>query len=104
LTWIGDLLALFGGLVATLVMTDMTPIAYMRGTLEAITANHLFAGLFKSPFLALTFGLIACGEGLFTRGGAAAVGARTTTAVVLAIFSVIMISALFTFFYALIGV
>ena len=49
-------------------------------------------------------GLIACGQGLLTRGGAAAVGARTTTAVVLAIFSVIVISALFTFFFALMGI
>jgi phospholipid/cholesterol/gamma-HCH transport system permease protein len=48
--------------------------------------------------------LIACGQGLLTSGGAASVGARTTTAVVLAIFSVIVISALFTLFFALIGI
>jgi phospholipid/cholesterol/gamma-HCH transport system permease protein len=104
LTWIGDLLALLGGLAATTVMTDMTPRAYIRGTAEAITGSHLFAGLVKSPFLALAIGLIACGQGLLTRGGAAAVGARTTTAVVLSIFSVILISALFTFFFALMGI
>ena len=39
----------------------------------------------------------------FTRG-ATAVGARTTTAVVLGIFSVIVISSLFTFFLALMGI
>jgi phospholipid/cholesterol/gamma-HCH transport system permease protein len=49
-------------------------------------------------------GLIACGQGLLARGGAAAVGTRTTTAVVLAIFGVIVISALFTFFFALMGI
>ena len=43
-------------------------------------------------------------KGYSTRGGAAAVGTRTTNAVVLALFSVIVISALFTFFYALIGI
>jgi phospholipid/cholesterol/gamma-HCH transport system permease protein len=37
-------------------------------------------------------------------GGAAAVGARTTTAVVWAIFGVIVISAVFTFFLALMGI
>ena len=60
-------------------------------------------GLIKSPFLALAIGLIACGQGLATQGGAAAVGARTTTAVVLAIFGVIVINALFTLLYAAAG-
>ena len=104
LTWVGDALALVGGLAATAATTNMTPYLYLRATMDAITVNHLFAGLVKSPFLALAIGLIACGQGLLTRGGAAAVGARTTTAVVLAIFSVIVISALFTFFFTLVGI
>lgn len=104
LTWVGDLLALVGGLVATVVMTHMTAHAYIQGTAKAITASHLFTGLIKCPFLALAIGLIACGQGLLTSGGAAAVGARTTTAVVLAIFSTIMISAFFTLFFALMGI
>jgi phospholipid/cholesterol/gamma-HCH transport system permease protein len=104
LTWVGDVLALGGGLVATVVMTHMTPHAYIQGTAKAITASHLLTGLIKGPFLALAIGLIACGQGLLTSGGAAAVGARTTTAVVLAIFSTIVISALFTLFFALMGI
>ena len=61
-------------------------------------------GLVKSPFLALAIGLIACGQGLLTQGGAAAVGSRTTSAVVQSIFSVVVISTLFTFFFALLGI
>ena len=72
--------------------------------MNAITPEHFLAGFVKSPFLGLVIGLVACGQGLLARGGAAAVGTRTTTAVVLAIFSVIVISALFTFFFALIGI
>lgn len=49
-------------------------------------------------------GVVACGQGLLARGGASAVGARTTTAVVLAISSMIVISAVFTFFLTLIGI
>ena len=104
LTWVGDVLALIGGLVATTVITDMTPRAYVLATSDAITASHLLAGLIKTPFLALAIGLIACGQGLATQGGAAAVGARTTSAVVLAIFGVIVINALFTLFFALMGI
>jgi phospholipid/cholesterol/gamma-HCH transport system permease protein len=72
--------------------------------MSSISAAHLLVGLVKTPFLALAIGLIASGQGLTTRGGAAAVGSRTTTAVVQSIFSVIVISAMFTFFFALIGI
>jgi phospholipid/cholesterol/gamma-HCH transport system permease protein len=92
LTWIGNVLALGGGLVATIVVSDLTPRAY------------LLSGLIKTPFLGLAVGLIACGQGLAARGGATAVGARTTSAVVLAIFGVIVISALFTLFFTLLGI
>jgi len=104
LTWVGNVLALIGGFVATITMADMTPRAYLIGTEKAITTSNLAGGLVKSPFLGLAIGLIACGQGLATQGGAAAVGARTTTAVVLAISGVLVIDALFTFFYALIGI
>ena len=73
-------------------------------TIDAITASHLLGGLVKTPFLALSIGLIACGQGLAAQGGAAAVGARTTSAVVRSILGVIVVNALFTFFYEVIGI
>ena len=104
LTWIGDVLAPIGGLVATTALTNMTPRAYMLATANAITPEHLLVGLVKTPFLALAIGMIACGQGLAAYGGAVAVGGRTTTAVVLSIFAVILISSLFTFVFAFVGV
>lgn len=104
LTWVGNLLALVGGLLASVVITTLTAHKYIEETMIAITARDFLAGLAKTPFLALVIGLIACGQGLRTRGGAAAVGARTTTAVVLATLSVIVVSALFTFLFALMGI
>jgi phospholipid/cholesterol/gamma-HCH transport system permease protein len=104
LTWIGNVLAVVGGMVATTALTDMSTRAYLMATADAITATSLLAGLIKTPFLALAIGLIACGQGLATVGGAAGVGGRTTTAVVLSIFAVILISSLFTLLYAVIGV
>ncbi len=63
LTWVGDALALIGGLGATVFLTHMTAHAYMQATMNAITPDHLLAGLVKSPFLGLAIGLIACGQG-----------------------------------------
>ncbi len=103
LTWVGDLLALVGGMIATTMLTDMSTRAYVMLTADAISATNFLGGLVKTPFLALAIGLIACGEGLATQGGAAEVGTRTTTAVVLSIFGVIVISSLFTFAYTVMG-
>lgn len=104
LTWIGDLVALVGGLLATVAITTLTSHKYIEATMAAITARDFLVGIAKTPFLALAIGLIACGQGLLTRGGAAAVGTRTTTAVVLALLSVIVLCALFTSLFALIGI
>jgi phospholipid/cholesterol/gamma-HCH transport system permease protein len=72
--------------------------------MEHITGAHFLNGMIKTPFLGLAIGLIACRQGLAARGGAAAVGARTTTAVVMAILGVIVISALFTMFFTVLGI
>jgi phospholipid/cholesterol/gamma-HCH transport system permease protein len=104
LTWIGDILALVGGFLATEAVTNLSPRAYALATADAVSAGNLFGGLIKSPFLAVSIGLIACGQGLATRGGASAVGARTTSAVVLSMLAVIAIDAVFTLFYALLSI
>ena len=104
LTWIGDVMGVAGGLAATMSITNMTARAYIQATLDHITVAHLLVGLVKSPFLALAIGLIACGQGLLTQGGAAAVGSRTTSAVVQSIFGVVVISTFFTFLFVLLGI
>lgn len=104
LMWVGNVLAFVGGLGATTILTNMTARDYLESTANAITPSHFAVGLVKTPFLGLAIGLIACGQGLMAQGGATAVGARTTSAVVLAMFSVIVISALFTFYFALMGI
>ena len=104
LTWVGDALAPLGGLVATTVISSMTARTYLQLTMEQVTPANLLVGLVRSPFLALAIGLIACGQGLLTRGGAAAVGRRSTAAVVHALRCVIVISVVLTFLFSLMGV
>ena len=50
LTWIGDVLALVGGFLATTAITDMPRRAYVLATTEAITGGHLMSGLIKTRF------------------------------------------------------
>ena len=89
------MLALFGGLAAT-ARHGHAGARVPAGDRRRDHRGHLLTGLVKTPFLALAIGLIACGQGLAAQGGAAAVGARTTSAVVLAILGVIVTNALFT--------
>jgi phospholipid/cholesterol/gamma-HCH transport system permease protein len=104
LTWIGDALSLVGGFIATEAVTELPAREYMVFTARAINGGLFFSGLIKTPFLALAIGMIACGQGLSAQGGAAAVGASTTRAVVQAILGVIVIDAVFTLFYAFMGI
>jgi phospholipid/cholesterol/gamma-HCH transport system permease protein len=104
LTLLGDMLAIVGGLGATTLTTNMTARTYLMQTIDHITLSNLFVGLVKTPFLALAIGLIGCGKGLATRGGAAAVGDSTTSAVVQSILFVVLISSVATFFASLIGI
>ena len=41
LAWVGDVLALLGGLAATTATTNMTAHAYISATADAITIAHL---------------------------------------------------------------
>jgi phospholipid/cholesterol/gamma-HCH transport system permease protein len=103
LVWIGDAMAVIGGMLATVALSDMTAYTYLTTTADVITSAHFLAGMIKTPVLALAIGMIATAQGLATRGGAAAVGTRTTSAVVLSMIAVILLSSMFTLFFAFAG-
>ncbi|MHC5067849.1 MAG: ABC transporter permease [Planctomycetota bacterium] len=105
LTLLGNAVGLLGGMLAALPMMDsMTVPAYLSATGEALTFNHFCAGMSKPLVFALTISALACAQGLAARGGAAAVGTRTTSAVVFAIFSVIMVDSVFAIAFTMAGI
>ncbi|MEP5088077.1 MAG: ABC transporter permease, partial [Paracoccaceae bacterium] len=65
---------------------------------------HLAVGMIKAPFFALVIGVVACWQAMQVGGSAESVGRRTTSSVVLSIFLVIVIDALFSIFFAEIGI
>ena len=65
---------------------------------------HFGVGMIKAPFFALIIGIIGCYEGLRVGGDAESLGRRTSTSVVLSIFMVIVMDALFSIFFAVVGV
>ncbi len=65
--------------------------------------TDLWVGLIKAPVFGLIIALAGCFQGMQVEGNAEEVGLRTTTAVVQAIFLVIVLDAFFAVFFSSIG-
>jgi phospholipid/cholesterol/gamma-HCH transport system permease protein len=103
LTLLGDLVGILGGLLVGVVNLDLTITGYLNQTQRAMVPWDVFQGLIKSAVFALAIGLISCAQGLATTGGAEGVGRRTTSAVVMSLFALILIDAAFTLAFHTLG-
>ena len=105
LTFLGSMAALYGaGLVCWLYGGMAPPIFIERRLREAIWLPTFEVGMIKTPFMALTIGLVACTEGFEVDGSAASLGLKTTASVVKSIFLIIALDGLFAMFFASIGI
>jgi phospholipid/cholesterol/gamma-HCH transport system permease protein len=96
LTLLADLVGVLGGLVVGLSSLDLTITVYVTELQKAVKLWDVYSGLIKSLFFALAIALISCQQGLATTGGAEGVGRRTTSAVVITLFTLILVDATFT--------
>jgi phospholipid/cholesterol/gamma-HCH transport system permease protein len=76
----------------------------MNSTRDALELSDVFGGLAKTVVFGFLIALIACERGMETRGGAEGVGRSTTSAVVTILFHLILVDALFTVLYKMIGI
>ena len=103
LTLIGDFVGVFGGVLVGVVSLNLTMTGYLNETQRALARWDVFQGLIKCGVFALAIGLISCQQGLSTSGGAEGVGRRTTSSVVAALFTLILIDAGFTMVFHVLG-
>jgi phospholipid/cholesterol/gamma-HCH transport system permease protein len=101
LTVVGNLVGSLGGLVIAMVYLDQPAVVYLQSLEMAVDLGDVGTGLLKSVFFAAALGLIACQRGLSTRGGAAGVGRATTSAVVVVLFALVLLDAVFTYVFSL---
>jgi phospholipid/cholesterol/gamma-HCH transport system permease protein len=101
---IADVMGLFGGALMSWIDLGVSPGMFVTRLYERIGIWHLAVGFIKAPFFAVVIGVIGCFEGMKVEGSAESVGRLTTTSVVLSIFSVIVIDAIFSIFFAELGV
>ncbi len=104
LTFLGDLTGLIGGGVMAMAVLGLDPATYIDKLREAADVQDFLAGMIKAPFAALIIGLVGCLEGLEVEGSAESLGKHVTSAVVKAIFLVIILDAVFAMFLSGIGV
>jgi phospholipid/cholesterol/gamma-HCH transport system permease protein len=104
LTLLADIVGCVGGLIVAMHSLDLTPVAYLNRLIEAVRPIDVFGGLCKSGVFAMAITFIACQRGLATRGGAAGVGASTTSAVVATLFAIVLLDAVLTQMFTLMGI
>jgi len=103
LTLFADLLGILGGLVIGVYVLDLTAQGYLHQLERSVTAWDVWSGVLKSLFFGATIALIASQQGLSAEGGAEGVGRRTTSAVVITLFALILIDATFTILFRSLG-
>jgi phospholipid/cholesterol/gamma-HCH transport system permease protein len=104
LAFFANLMGLLGGGLMTLLVLDIPPTLFLEQLRTAAGPMQLFVGLVKAPVFAFVIAMVGCRNGLRVSGDAASVGRLTTQAVVTSIFLVIVIDAVFSIAFNILGI
>lgn len=99
LTVYSGFLGLLGGLIVGVTMGDLTISAYLIQSHKSIEFWDIGQGLIKGEAYAVIVALVGCMRGFQAQGSAASVGQQTTSAVVSAIFLIIIVDAVLTLMF-----
>jgi phospholipid/cholesterol/gamma-HCH transport system permease protein len=86
---------ILGGMMVGVIGLDLTAHSYIQQSLDSFKVFDVVSSLIKSMVFAILISGIACQRGFQVRGGADAVGEATTSAVVSAIFLIILANSAF---------
>jgi phospholipid/cholesterol/gamma-HCH transport system permease protein len=95
LTLYADLFGILGGVIVGVLGLDLTVYTYLKETQHSLTLLDIITSLIKAGVFAMLIAGIGCQRGFQVRGGAQAVGSATTSAVVAAIFLIIVTDSAF---------
>src|SRR5438067_3979124 len=103
LSLLADVAGVVGGLVVGVSTLDLTVRGYLSETARVVSLWDISSGIVKSLVFAFAVALIACQQGLATSGGAQGVGRRTTSTVVITMFTLILVDAVMTVLFRTAG-
>lgn len=95
LTLYAMMFGILGGLLVGIIGLKLTLFTYLQQTMESISTFDVIASFIKAAVFSLLIAGIGCQRGFKVSGGAEAVGAATTSAVVSAIFLVVVTDSAF---------
>jgi len=104
LTLYADIFGIAGGLVVGVVGLDLTAYTYLKDTQASLTLMDIIPSLIKAAVFAVLIAGIGCQRGFQVRGGAEAVGSATTSAVVAALFLIIVTDSAFALAFHYLGI
>ena len=96
---IANVAGISGGIVVTMLFTDIPVTMYLENTMSSINMYMIFQGFFKSIVFAFLVAGVGCMRGFEVKGGAGNVGLSTTSAVVSGIFLIVLFNGIFTLLF-----
>lgn len=103
LAFYASIIAIIGGGLLCWISLDIPPITFVQRIREVVPITDLWVSLVKAPVFGAIIAIAGCYQGMQVEADAEQVGLRTTTAVVQAIFLVIVLDAFFAVFFTEIG-
>lgn len=104
LAFVADVGGLFGGALVSWIKLDLSPDFFLQRIVENVGISHFWVGMSKAPVFAIVIAAIGCRHGLAVSGDVETLGRRVTTAVVQAIFAIILLDAIFAMMYQEAGI
>jgi len=101
---IANIMGLLGGGIMAWIDLDISPAMFTTRLVNGTDVSHLMVGMVKAPVFALIIGVVGCHAGMQVKSNAESLGRMTSASVVTAIFAVIVADALFSIFFARIGI
>lgn len=99
-----DVLGVVGGMLIAKVSLGVNVTDFLDRFPQAVSLTHYLIGIGKAPIFAAVIAIVGCYQGFQVKGGAEVVGERVTTSVVQAIFLVIVVDAVFSILFNLLGI
>jgi len=104
LTFYADIMGLLGGAVMATTVLDISFFQFARQISSSEPLGSFWAGMIKAPVFAFIIATVGTYEGFNVTRSAESVGRQTTRAVVEAIFLVIVLDALFSILFSIVGI
>lgn len=100
LTVYADLMGLAGGMIMSMITLDISLVQFVERFNQVMLPKTFWIGMVKAPVFGFVIALVGCREGMSVSGSAESVGKQTTKAVVVSIFLVILIDAVFSVLFS----